>query len=238
MTAPEFAASIFDMDGLLIDSEVLWHQAELEILGDQLGVPLEKDGFRTTKGMFVHEVTEHWYARHPWPGPSPADVAVSIVDRVIDLILTRGSLKPGALAAIDLCRGRGWPLAVASSSEYRLIEAALRHFGLRDRFDLVHSAEDEEYGKPHPAVFLTAASKLGAVAPKRCLVWEDAPAGVLAAKAASMACIAVPETGEGSHPAFGLADLVVGSLEEVDAAALDEVARRQFASGVEPASSP
>jgi len=69
-------------------------------------------------------------------------------------------------------------------------------------------------------------------------VWEDAPAGVLAAKAASMACIAVPETGEGSHPAFGLADLVVGSLEEVDAAALDEVARRQFASGVEPASSP
>ncbi len=221
-----FHASIFDMDGLLIDSEVLWHEAEIEILGDRLGVPLDKDGCRTTKGMFVQEVIEHWYGLYPWPdGPSPAEVAVTIVDRVIELILTKGRLKPGAVGAIDLCAARGWPLAVASSSEYRLIEAALEHFDLRDRFALVHSAEDEEYGKPHPAVFLTAASKLGAP-PKRCLVWEDAPAGVVAAKAASMACIAVPEPGEGGHPAFGLADLVVDSLEDVDAASLDEVARR------------
>jgi beta-phosphoglucomutase-like phosphatase (HAD superfamily) len=72
-------------------------------------------------------------------------------------------------------------------------------------------------------VFLTAAAKLGAV-PRQCLVWEDAPAGVLAAKAASMACIAVPEHGEGHHPAFGLADLVVDSLLQVDGAALDAVA--------------
>ena len=87
----------------------------------------------------------------------------------------------------------------------------------------MHSAEDEPYGKPHPAVFLTTAAELGA-APRQCLVWEDAPAGVLAAKAASMACIAVPEHGEGHHPAFGLADLVVDSLLEVDGASLDEIA--------------
>ncbi len=124
-------------------------------------------------------------------------------------------LKPGAEHAIDLCAGRGLPLAVASSSEYRLIDAALLHFGLRGRFAVIHSAEEEQYGKPHPAVFLTAAARLGAV-PKECLVWEDAPAGVLAAKAASMACIAVPEMGEGHHPAFGLADLVVQSLLDVD----------------------
>jgi sugar-phosphatase len=224
------------MDGLLIDSEVLWHEAEVEILGERLGVPIETDGFRTTKGMFVHEVIEHWYGLYPWPGASPAEVAVSIVDRVIELILTKGVLKPGALGAVDLCRDRGWPLAVASSSEYRLIDAALGHFELRDRFTLIHSAEDEEYGKPHPAVFLTAALKLGAP-PKRCLVWEDAPAGVLAAKAASMACIAVPEVGEGDDPAFGLADLVVDSLEEVDAASLDEIARQHFAWGATPGSS-
>jgi sugar-phosphatase len=218
------------MDGLLIDSEVLWHEAELEILGDRLGVPLETEGVRTTKGMFVHEVTEHWYGLHPWSGPTPAEVAITIVDRVIDLILTKGVLKPGAVGAIELCSDRGWPLAVASSSEYRLIDAALEHFGLRNRFAYIHSAEDEEYGKPHPAVFLTAASMLGAP-PKRCLVWEDAPAGVLAAKAASMACIAVPESGEGSHPAFALADLVVDSLEDVDAASIDDIARPRFAGG-------
>ena len=227
-----FHASIFDMDGLLIDSEVLWHEAEIEILGDRLGVPLDKDGCRTTKGMFVHEVTMHWYGMYPWSGPSPAEVAVTIVDRVIELILTKGELKPGAVGAIDLCEARGLALAVASSSEYRLIDAALGHFGLRDRFSLVHSAEDEDYGKPHPAVFLTAAAKLGAV-PRRCVVWEDAPAGVVAAKAASMACIAVPEAGEGGHPAFGLADLVVDSLTEVDGASLDEVARRHFGGGLE-----
>jgi beta-phosphoglucomutase-like phosphatase (HAD superfamily) len=229
LTPPAFRASIFDMDGLLIDSEILWHEAELEILGG-LGVPLEREGMRTTKGMFVHEVTEHWYGLYPWTGPSPAEVAVSIVDRVIDLILTKGVLKPGAVGAIDLCAGHGWPMAVASSSEYRLIEAALAHFGLRDRFALVHSAQDEAYGKPHPAVFLTTATKLGAT-PKGCLVWEDAPAGVVAAKAASMACIAVPESGDRADPAFGLADLVVGSLADVDAAALDGIARRHFAWG-------
>ncbi len=219
-----FAASIFDMDGLLIDSEILWHEAEIEILGG-LGVPLAVEGCRTTKGMFVNEVTEHWFGLYPWAGPTPGEVAVTIVDRVIELILTEGELKPGAEHAIDLCAERGIPLAVASSSQYRLIDAALDHFDLRRRFVLVHSAEDEDYGKPHPAVFLTTAAKLGA-APRRCLVWEDAPAGVLAAKAASMACVAVPEPGQGGHPAFGLADLVVDSLLDVDASSLDEVARR------------
>jgi mannitol-1-/sugar-/sorbitol-6-/2-deoxyglucose-6-phosphatase len=224
-----FAASIFDMDGLLIDSEILWHEAEIEILGG-LGVPRAVDGCRSTKGMFVDEVTAHWYRLHPWPGatPTPDEVAVTIVDRVIELILLKGELKPGAEHAIDLCARRALSLAVASSSEYRLIEAALRHFGLRDRFAFVHSAEDEEYGKPHPAVFLTTASRLG-TAPRRCLVWEDAPAGVVAAKAASMACIAVPEPAEAGHPAFGLADLVVASLRDVDDRRLDDVQERGLA---------
>ncbi len=148
---------------------------------------------------------------------------MTIVDRVIELVLSDGVLKPGADHAIDLCAARGLALAVASSSEHRLIEAALGHFGLRGRFDVVCSAEDEEYGKPHPAVFLAAAAGLGVPA-RRCVVWEDAPAGVLAAKAASMSCIAVPEAGEGHHPAFALADLVVDSLLEVGAGDLDRLA--------------
>jgi sugar-phosphatase len=214
------------MDGLLIDSEVLWYEAEIEILG-ALGVPLAVEGCRTTKGMFVHEVTEHWFARYPWSGPDPAEVAVTLVDRVTELICTKGQLKPGALHAVDLCAGLGLSLAVASSSEYRLIDAALSHFGLRERFGVIHSAEDEEYGKPHPAVFLTAARRM-AVPPKQCVVWEDAPAGVVAAKAGSMACIAVPEFGDAHHPAFGLADLVVDSLEKVDVTSLRRVAQDHF----------
>ena len=167
------------MDGLLLDSEILWHEAEIEILGD-LGVPLSGDGSRGTKGMFVGEVTAYWHARYPWAGPTPAEVAVTIVDRVIALLLSKGELKPGAQHAIALCAERNLPMAIASSSQYRLIDTALAHFGLRQHFLLVHSAEDEQWGKPHPAVFRTAAAKVGAP-PRRCLVWEDAPAGGVAA---------------------------------------------------------
>jgi len=209
-----FDAAIFDMDGLLVDSEPLWHEAEIEILGG-LGVPLVASACRQTKGMLVYEVTDHWFERFPWDGPTPAEVAVQIVDRVMELVERQGALKPGVAGALDSCRRRGLPMAVASSSEYRLIDLVLEHFDLAEEFQLVHSAEDEPYGKPHPGVFLTAAAKLGA-APERCVVWEDSPAGVLAAKAARMACVAVPEAVERHRPAFAIADVVLGSLEEVD----------------------
>jgi mannitol-1-/sugar-/sorbitol-6-/2-deoxyglucose-6-phosphatase len=221
-----FAASIFDMDGLLIDSEILWQQAEIEILGD-LGVPLSHEGCRTTKGMFVEEVTEHWYRLYPWPGPTPNQVSVAVVDRVIALIREDGRIKPGAEHALAWCTDRGLPMAVASSSQNRLIDAALEHFGLRRHFALVHSAEDEPYGKPHPAVFLTAADRLGAQ-PRLCLVWEDAPAGVLAAKAASMACVAVPEHTEEHRAEFALADLVLHSLADLDQQHWDALVSQRF----------
>lgn len=222
MTDSVFHASIFDMDGLLIDSEPLWHRAEVEILGG-LGVPLVASACRQTKGMFVREVTRYWFERHPWAGPSTDQVAVEVVDRVMDLVATTGALKPGVERALGLCRSRGLPVAVASSSEHRLIDLVLDRFDLAGEFVLVHSAEDEPFGKPHPGVFLTAASRLG-VAPDRCLVWEDAPAGVLAAKAARMACVAVPEVAERGRSAFAIADVVLGSLEEADDAMWDRVA--------------
>jgi len=213
---PAFGAAIFDLDGLLVDSEPLWLKAEVEILG-ALGVPLVPSACRQTKGMFVGEVTRYWFERYPWSGPDPAEVAVEVVDRVIDLVTTEGRLQPGAPRAIELCREHGARLAVASSSEYRLIRRVLDHFDLAGEFAVVRSAEDEPYGKPHPGVFLTAAAELGVV-PDRCLVWEDAPAGVLAAKAARMACVAVPEAAERDRPAFAIADAVLDSLEEADPA--------------------
>ncbi len=213
-TPGPFAAAIFDMDGLLVDSEPLWHEAEVEILG-ALGVPLARSDSRQTKGMFVGEVTRYWHERVAWTGPSTDQVATEIVDRVIELVDQRGAMLPGVEEAIALCRDHGLVLGVASSSEHRLISFVLERFGLAPHFALAHSAEDEPYGKPHPAVFLTTAERLG-VAPDRCLVWEDAPAGVLAAKAARMTCVAVPAADERGHPAFGIADAVLGSLEEAD----------------------
>jgi sugar-phosphatase len=214
MSDAGFVASVFDMDGLLIDSERLWQVAEVEILG-ALGVPIDPHACRETKGMFVNEVTAYWHGRFPWRGPSTDQVAVQVVDRVCELVLERGVLLPGVHDAIALCRRHGLELAIASSSEYRLIDLVLSHFGLADEFAAVHSAEDEPFGKPHPGVYLGAAAKLGAD-PTRCLAWEDAGLGVLAAKAARMVCVAVPEASERSRPAFAIADAVLGSLAEAD----------------------
>jgi mannitol-1-/sugar-/sorbitol-6-/2-deoxyglucose-6-phosphatase len=213
------AATLFDMDGLLIDSEILWHEAEQDILG-ALGVPFPEGAPRETKGMFVTEVVAYWRARFPWSAPDTATVTRTILQRVGDLVEEKGRLMPGALDALDAMAERG-PLALASSTPTALIDRCLRHFGLQDRFASIHSAEDEQWGKPHPAVFLTAAAALRA-RPQDCLVFEDSAAGVLAAKAGRMMCVAVPTADDRGQPAFALADLVLASLEDLSPAWLDE----------------
>jgi len=211
-------AAVFDMDGLLIDSEPLWCQAEMRIFG-RLGVPLTAERCRETRGMVVSEVAHHWYGRFGWEGPTPDAVAAEIVDAMATLLATRVVTKAGALDALTVCRRRGLDLAVASSSPRRLIDAAVGRLGLAPWFSVLHSAQDEPAGKPDPAVFLTTASLLG-LDPGRCVVFEDSPAGVRAATAAGMVCVAVPEdhvaTANGGPVGFESADLILGSLEEVD----------------------
>jgi sugar-phosphatase len=212
-------ATLFDMDGLLIDSEILWHKAELEIFG-RLGVPISASDDRSTKGLFVDEVVDYWYGLYPWSGPSLSEVSEELLTRVGDLVEAEGRLMPGALRAIDLASARG-PVALASSTPVALIARCLDRFNLADRFASIHSAQFEPYGKPHPGVFLTAAASLG-VRPIRCLVFEDSSAGVLGAKAASMFVVAVPTKGDRDDPVFALADLVLHSLEELSPKWMDE----------------
>lgn len=213
------AASLFDMDGLLIDSEVLWHKAEVDIFGT-LGVPLYESSSRSTKGVFVNEVVDYWYARYPWSGPSANEVVEMLLERVGSLVESEGRLLPGAIRAIDLTSERG-PVALASSTPLALIDRCLEHFNLTTRFASIHSAEFEPYGKPHPGVFLTAASSLG-IEPSRCLVFEDSAAGVIAARAASMRLVVVPTPEDRADVEFLLADLVLDTLEELSPDWLDE----------------
>lgn len=217
--APErpdlLSAVIFDLDGLLVDTEPLWHEAEVDVLG-ALGVPLERAQTRRTKGMFVTEVVRFWYERYPWSGPGVDEVATAVADAVQVLATQRGRLRPGATAVIEAAGARSLGAAVASSSPMAYIEAVLASVGLGGAFAVVRSAEVEPFGKPHPGVFLAAAADLG-VAPERCVVFEDAPAGVLAAKSARMRCVAVPDPEDRCRPEMGLADLVLASLEEMDA---------------------
>lgn len=215
---PAYAASIFDMDGLLVDSEILWHRAELEILVP-LGAPIDANATRATKGMFVREVVAHYHGLVPWSAPSIDEVVDLVLDRVGALVEEVGRLLPGARRALSLCTALG-PIALASSTPTRLIDRTLRHFGLDASFEVVHSAEDEPFGKPHPGVFLTTAAMLG-VSPSECLVFEDSAAGVAAASAAEMGCVAVPAADERGRAAFDRATLVLDSLADLDEAWLN-----------------
>jgi sugar-phosphatase len=222
-------AALFDMDGLLVDSEPIWHEVEIDVFGRH-GVPLTVERCLETKGMFLGDAVEHWYARYPWTGASRQAVAAEIVEAMARRLDAAVALKPGVSHALDFCARRGARLAVASSSPRRLIDAVVRRFALAERFAVVHSGEDEAVGKPDPAIFLTTAGLLQ-VAPEACVVFEDSAAGVVAAKGAGMACVAVPErdhsAGSGAGAALDAAlrraDVVLGSLLELDDAVWDRL---------------
>jgi sugar-phosphatase len=201
-------AVVFDMDGVVVDSEPLWVAAEIEVFG-AVGVALTVERCRETTGLRIDEAVDHWWQRHPWSGPTPAEVADAIVERVVALVRERSEPMPGVREAVAAARALG-PVALASSSSRRLIDAVLDRLGLD--FDVVHSAEDEAFGKPHPAIYLTTCERLG-TAPFRTLAVEDSVNGVVAAKAARLACVAVPEPAQRGDRRFGIADAELDSLE-------------------------
>ena len=203
-------AAIFDMDGLLIDSEPLWQDAEIAVFGE-LGVPLTRSMCRKTMGFRIDHVVRHWHEQYPWHDPSLEDVVERIVVTVGELMLQRGAPMPGVIDTINDLRAAGYKLAVASSSQMRLIRLALEHIGIIDRFDVLHSAESEQQGKPHPAVYSSTMARLG-VEPQHCIAFEDSVAGVRSAKSAGAFVIAVPDQSERSNPGFAAADAVLESL--------------------------
>jgi len=215
-------AVIYDFDGLLIDSEPWWMEAEIEVLRG-LGLPLTPERCRETTGLRMDEAVAYWAARYSWTGVPLEEVVHRILARVLSLLEERAPLKPGVRESLAVMRGAGVRTAVASSSPLALIDGALNRFGLREEFEQVVSAEGERFGKPHPGVYLTTAARLGVV-PGACVALEDSVNGVLSATSAGMRCIAVPERWPVEDPRFGRAQAVIRSLLEVDARLLERVA--------------
>lgn len=206
-------AVIFDLDGLLIDSEPFWYEGEKIYFG-QVGLRLSDADCLLTTGMRIDRVARFWYERQPWPvPPTPDEVAMQINDYVIQSIRERAELLPGAEQAVKAAHGMGLKVGLASSSHLNLIEAALERFGLRAYFQAVSSSEQSGFSKPHPSVYLNAAAMLNEV-PEVCLAVEDSVNGLIAAKAAQMNCLVVPGHGLQNDPRFALADAKLQSLEQ------------------------
>ena len=206
------AAVIFDLDGLLIDSEPLWQEAEILVF-KQVNITLTTELCLQTKGLRIDEVVNYWYQKYPWTSLSKQEVEKLIINKVIELISLKGEPLAGIDNAVSLVRQKSVKVALASSSSSTIIQAALQKLNLSDVFTQVYSAESEILGKPHPGVYLTTANMLN-VAPQQCLALEDSLNGVLAAKAAQMKCIAIPEASQLNNPKFAIADLTLASLEE------------------------
>jgi sugar-phosphatase len=208
----EIRAAIFDLDGLLIDSEPLWQQAEIEVFSD-IGVSLTLEMCRETHGVRVDRVVEYWRSKFPWEDVPNHQVADQIVDRLIVLFSERGEPRPGARQAVELFVERGIPVGIASSSFLRVIESAVQAIGIEEKISVIHSAEFEEHGKPHPAVYLTTAEKMG-VDPVHVIAFEDSLVGVEAAVRAGMRCIMVPDQVEPDEAARKACHSILNSLED------------------------
>ncbi len=208
ITPLDFQALIFDMDGILIHSEPFWREAEIELF-KTVGVELDEAECAQTMGLRVDEVVALRA-----PHANQKELIEKLEGWVERLIRAQGQPLEGVVPVLERVRAVGWPCALATSSSQRLLRATLERLQLKDFFQITHSAETEPLGKPHPAVYLSAAAKLG-VRPTDCLAIEDSVNGVIAAKAARMKVVAIPEADFREDPRLGIADLKLDSLTEL-----------------------
>ncbi|NEN24366.1 hexitol phosphatase HxpB [Cryomorpha ignava] len=207
-------AVIFDMDGLLIDSEPFWRKAEQEAFSE-VDIMLTDADCRETMGYRLNEVVELWYARHPWKGKTMEEVEERILSLVSKYILAEGKPMPGVTEVLAECQRRKLKIAIASSSPMSLIISVVKVLQMEGAFHALHSAQYEAFGKPHPAVFIATTKQLD-VLPHQCLVLEDSFHGVVAALAAKMPVIAVPDSEMISDKRFNAATLTIKSLIDFD----------------------
>lgn len=204
------------MDGLLIDSEPLWKEAEKAVFAS-IGVDLTLPMMRETVGFKVLEVVRYWHRRFLWDLDmySVESIATRIVDRMITLISEKWEGKRWYLSTIEYARTKGLKIAINSASDYVLIDAVMKRLDIASHIDIIHSWQDEEYGKPHPGWYISTCRKLG-LDPSECFVFEDSLNGILSAKSARLKCIGVPEEENHSNPKFAIADILLRSLDEFD----------------------
>ncbi|HET8796075.1 MAG TPA: HAD family phosphatase [Thermoanaerobaculia bacterium] len=207
---------IFDFDETIIDLEPQ-HTAAYEALcrahgSDYQAMP---EWFRTSSGRRVIDEVREMKAHFGWP--EPVEELFAQRQHLFDAVCASAELvpMPGAMALIGALRKSGIPLAITSSAVRASIEAILTRLGVRDAFAIIVDGSEVTHGKPDPEAYLVTAQRLG-VEPRACVVLEDSEVGVLAAKRAGMFCIAVRNPRARTTQDLSPADVVVGSMEEIE----------------------
>lgn len=210
-------AAIFDMDGLLVDSEPHWREIEIAVFA-QVGLHLTEDQCKLTTGLPTDAVMEYWFSRHPWDESilTREEVGAEIIAGAHEQIGRLANPMPGAVEVLQFFHERGIPMAIASASPMHLIETVVDRLGIRHLLQTWHSATLETHNKPAPDVYLGVARKLG-VEPARCLAFEDSGNGLKSAHAAGMITVAVPADYEFNDPKFTIANLILPSFVNAQA---------------------
>jgi HAD superfamily hydrolase (TIGR01509 family) len=183
------AAVLFDMDGLLVESEPIWTVAETEVtaaLGGAFTMQM-KEGVIGAR----LDVAAPMIVRAAGLDVDPAVFAQRLLDRMVELFHADLPLRPGAADLLAALHADGVPLALVSSSYRVLVDAALESVGAH-HFRVTVAGDEVGEGKPHPEPYLTAAARLG-VDPRDCVVLEDSPSGIASAEAAGCVVVAVPD---------------------------------------------
>jgi HAD superfamily hydrolase (TIGR01509 family) len=205
-------AVVFDLDGVLIDSEPLWDDVRRGVVASA-GRDWPADATEALQGMSTPEWSAYLTDVVGVPGPAE-EVATRVIDGMVARYRSELPLMPGAVEAVKRLASR-WPLGLASSSPRRLIDTVLESAHLTDHFRVTVSTEEVGAGKPSPAVYNEVVRRLG-VDPSRVVAIEDSSNGLRSASAARLRVIAVPNA---NYPpqddALALADIVVHSLDDL-----------------------
>jgi HAD superfamily hydrolase (TIGR01509 family) len=204
-----YRAVVFDMDGLLLDTELLWHRAETELFARH-GAEFSWDDKMAVIGSSFDFTADYFADRLGLPRKRGAALVEEMTDLMHEHLREQVDGRPGAVELVERLRGRT-RLGLASNSPRPLVDTALATARIGDAFDAIVTSDDVEHSKPAPDLYLLACERLG-VAPADALALEDSPSGIAAAKAAGLTCIAVPQFAETDVSA---ADRVIDSLEEL-----------------------
>ena len=203
---------IFDMDGVLIDSEHLWRQAEKEVF-TSLGATWSEEIANETAGKTTTAVTELWYNLFPWEGTTIAEAEQAVIDRVSFLIHTEGVSKEYVHETLTYLKAQGYKIGLATNSPRTLLDTVVETLGIRSYFDTLVAVEDVLEGKPAPDIYLMAAKNLNST-PSACLVIEDSFTGATAGKKAGMTIVLTPDPLHYDHPKFDFVDFKLHNLLE------------------------
>ncbi|MFT6919451.1 MAG: HAD superfamily hydrolase (TIGR01509 family) [Cognaticolwellia sp.] len=203
---------IFDMDGVLIDSEPFWRQAQIEELSKYKVKITIDDCINYTMGRKLDDLADTWCKRFDLP-ISNIELQQNIMHSVISHIREQGQAKAGLYSLLNYLKKNNFNIGLATSSSVPVINAVLDHLSIRDFFTVICSADNEKYGKPHPDVYLSAMTQLKSNK-EQCIIIEDSVTGMISGKAAAITTYVIPE--DITEPKFSIADGIFTSLEEIE----------------------